>query len=128
MRLDEAAAALIEMRNASGVLHLLHPRPIPWRMVLDEFSRETGTPLVPWDEWMARLTTTPEDVPALRILEFWRNLGPAGLSGMSEIECVETVRAQKVSPTLRSMAPLSRADSGKWMAYWKRAGVVELLT
>ncbi|EJD40551.1 acetyl-CoA synthetase-like protein [Auricularia subglabra TFB-10046 SS5] len=131
LRLDEAAAALIEMRDASGILHLVHPRPIPWSTVLATFSKDTGAPLMPWSEWIARLAAygakgadAARDVPALRLLEFWRSFGEGGLSGMSSMELIATDQAEGVSPTLKDMAPLSAADAGKWLAYWKRAGVL----
>lgn len=132
MRLDEAAAALIEMRDASGILHLVHPRPIPWGTVLDVFSKATGVPRVQWAEWMARLVAFSDahgadaarDVPALRLLEFWRSFGDGGLSNMSELELIATGKAEAVSSTLKNMLPLSPADAEKWLAYWKRAGVL----
>ncbi|EJD40563.1 acetyl-CoA synthetase-like protein [Auricularia subglabra TFB-10046 SS5] len=126
MRLDEAAAAVIEMRDAAGVLHLVHPRPVPWRVALSTFSKTTGVPLVPWDDWMARLTSadSSEDVPALRILGFWRGLGTSGLAGMSAMEDIATGRAQEISPILRNMAPLSTADAAEWLSYWQRLGAI----
>ncbi|EJD40548.1 acetyl-CoA synthetase-like protein [Auricularia subglabra TFB-10046 SS5] len=131
LRLDEAAASLIEMRDASGVLHLVHPRPIPWANVLEVFSKSTRVSLVPWTDWLARLEAVgnkgvdaARDVPALRLHEFWRSLGEGGLSGMSRMEHASTDQAEAVSPTMRNMAPLCAADVEKWLAYWKAAGVL----
>lgn len=130
MRLDEAAAALIDMRDASGILHLVHTRPVRWGTVLEVFSKETGVPIVPWSEWITRLSgfvgkaDSAREVPALRILEFWRSMGDGGLSGMAAMELVSTDRAQQVSATLKSMEPLNEVDAKKWLAYWKRAGVL----
>ncbi|EJD40555.1 acetyl-CoA synthetase-like protein [Auricularia subglabra TFB-10046 SS5] len=130
MRLEEAAAALIDMRDSSGILHLVHPHPVRWGTVLDVFSKETGVPIVSWSEWIARLSAlvgdadAARDVPALRILEFWRSMGAGGLSGMAAMELVSTTKAQGVSPTLKTMEPLGEFDAKQWLAYWKRAGVL----
>lgn len=131
VRLDEAAASLIEMRDAVGVLHLVHPRPIPWRTTFNVFAKKLDVPLVPFHEWLARIEAfgeaDPEGgrvVPALRLAEFYKELGEAGFGSMSRMENVSTVKAQEVSATLRHMAPLTEADAEKWLAYWQRSGVL----
>ncbi|KZV95712.1 acetyl-CoA synthetase-like protein [Exidia glandulosa HHB12029] len=132
IRLDEAAASVIEMRDASGVLHLVHPRPVPWRTAFDTFSRTLGNvPIVPFSDWMGRLIAYAEanpeggrEVPAMRLLEYYKGIGPTGFDGMARVENISTVKAQVVSPTLRNMAPMSEVDAEKWIAYWKRAGVL----
>lgn len=134
MRLDEAAASLLEMLAADfaapgtgGVLHLVHPRPIPWRDVFAPYAAALGVPLVPFGEWLERLAkhaADPASVPAVRLLEFWRTLGARGFDAMGGIEAVSTARAQSVAPTLRDMRPLDEKDVWKWYEYWTRAGAL----
>lgn len=128
IRLHEAAASLLEMRDASGVLHLVHPRPVPWREIFSVFSREMEVPLVSFREWISRLTKPnigdAEDLPVLRLLEFWTSLGDAGFDTMSAMEDITSSQAQEVSPALKSMSPLTVADAGEWMNYWRLSGVL----
>ncbi|EJD42005.1 acetyl-CoA synthetase-like protein [Auricularia subglabra TFB-10046 SS5] len=129
MRLDEAAAALIDMLSftESGVLHLVHPRPIPWRDVFQTYASTLNVPLVPFPDWLNRLTkhaADPAGVPAVRLLEFWKTFGDAGFDAMSGIEAVDTTRAQAVSPTLRDMRPLDQKDVRRWYEYWTRTGAL----
>lgn len=131
MRLDEAAASLIEMRDAHGVLHLVHPKPIPWKTVFVTFSKALRVPLVPFQEWLGRLTAFGEahpeggrEVPALRLIEFYKSLGNMGFDAMVNIESLSTTKAQSISPTLRNMPPLKDTDADKWLAYWKKSGVI----
>lgn len=86
---------------------------------------------MPFSDWMGRLTAYAEanpeggrEVPAMRLLEYYKGIGPKGFDGMSRVENISTVKAQVVSPTLRNMAPMSEVDAEKWIAYWKRAGVL----
>ncbi|KZV99483.1 acetyl-CoA synthetase-like protein [Exidia glandulosa HHB12029] len=131
MRLDEAAASLIEMRDASGLLHLIHPRPIAWRTVFNVFSKKLDVPVVPYSEWLGRLIAfgeaDPEGgrvVPALRLLEFYKGLGEGGFNSMSQMENISISKAREASITLDRMAALSEADAEKWLAYWQRSGVL----
>lgn len=131
MRLDEGAASLIDMRDATGILHLVHPRPIPWRNVFKVFSSRLGVPIVPYNEWLERLVALGEAdaeggrlVPALRLLEFYKSLGEGGFRSMSQMENISISKAREASVTLSNMDALNEADVEKWLAYWKRAGVL----
>ncbi|KZV99470.1 acetyl-CoA synthetase-like protein [Exidia glandulosa HHB12029] len=131
MRLDEGAASLIDMRDATGILHLVHPRPTPWRSVFKVFSRQLGVPIVPYNEWLERLVALGEAdaeggrlVPALRLLEFYKSLGEGGFRSMSQMENISISKAREASVTLSNMDALNEADVEKWLAYWKRAGVL----
>ncbi|EJD42004.1 acetyl-CoA synthetase-like protein [Auricularia subglabra TFB-10046 SS5] len=126
IRLHEAAASLLEMRDARGVLHLVHPRPVPWREMFSVFSQATGVPLVSFQEWMSRLSDYGSggisELPALRLLEFWKSLGDAGFTTMSAMEHISSSLSQDVSPVLSDMSPLTDADAEAWLAYWRRSG------
>lgn len=134
MRLDEAAASVIEMRDATGVLHLVHPRPIPWRRVFSIFSHQLNVPIVPFSEWLGRLRAFGESdpeggriVPALCLESFYQGLGEKGFGMMSQTENISTVKAQEVSATLKRMTALKDSDVNKWLAYWQQSGVLEVV-
>ncbi|EJD45598.1 acetyl-CoA synthetase-like protein [Auricularia subglabra TFB-10046 SS5] len=139
VRLDEAAAVLLEMTDSQApVLHLVHPRPVRWTSLFTTFSQQTGVPLVPYPEWLARIEKEVTEhgaidvakaraIPVLRLLDFFRVIGGeagAGIEGFTGFEYLATENAQRVSPTLREMQELQSADVEKWVTYWRRSGVV----
>lgn len=91
--IDIAARAVCEMRNTtsgSPVLHLAHPHPVAWSTLFTAASHALdGIPLVPYTEWLARLTQSARAEgldaeasvqlvarsPALRILDFFQEAG-----------------------------------------------------
>ncbi|EJD42001.1 acetyl-CoA synthetase-like protein [Auricularia subglabra TFB-10046 SS5] len=129
MRLEEAAGSVIEMLAfpSSGILHLVHPRPSSWRSVFALYSALQGAPLVPFEQWLARIAKSskdPEGVPAVRLFEFWRSFGDAGFDGMNKMEDISTAKAQEISPTLKNMRALDEKDARAWFEYWQRKGVL----
>ena len=137
---DVAARALLEMRDAeSSFLHMVHPRPTGWSIIMEPIAREFDLQWVPFDEWVSLLEKSgrrgsngvnPEtelaglrENPALKLLQFFvqcrstdytRN--GVGLHGL------DTSVAQSVSPTLRDMEALDGEHARRWTAYWKRHG------
>ncbi|KAJ3557213.1 hypothetical protein NM688_g1592 [Phlebia brevispora] len=64
---DEAALALIQMRNAeASILHLAHPRPVPWRRFLEPIAHALQVPLVPYTDWLSALKQSGSEVEDLR--------------------------------------------------------------
>jgi hypothetical protein len=64
---DTVAGAVVDLIHTEGKLpislNISHPRPIPWKDMMQFFSRafaEEGyheISIVPWSEWMEELTT-----------------------------------------------------------------------
>ena len=53
---DEAARALLEMRNAAApFLHLVHPRPTAWHTLMAPVAEIYGLQSVPFAQWVALL-------------------------------------------------------------------------
>ena len=42
-------------RSSHPVLHLIYPRPTPWRTLLTGVASALGVPLVPYSEWLGAL-------------------------------------------------------------------------
>lgn len=129
VRVPDAATVLIELLSAhdgpaSAVLHLVNPRPIPWRTVFGAYAEALGVPLLPASECLRRLAQS-ENVPAARLRPFWRMVMQRESEDFTPFEIIDTRKAQALSPALRSMRPLDEADFDSWLAYWMRAGVLE---
>lgn len=70
------------------MVHLIHPKPVPWTVVFESFSNFLHVPLVAYDEWFTQLedcrrsSVEPEAIlmtriPALKLLDFFREVGSA---------------------------------------------------
>lgn len=149
--LNEAALSVLDVGLARDVqrqqvVHLYHPRPVPWTTIitaateaLKPVTHDTGLPLVTWSEWYSKLESCgPEDlqrVPGLKLLSFYRSLasGDAALRALDEEESsqreslglvkLSTVKMQTISPTLRNISPLTLEDPARWIAYWRSKGL-----
>ena len=123
-----AARALVDMRAAppGAVLHLVHPRPIPWRNIIATVSKEVDVPLVSYEEWFAALeecasnniadeVDAAQTNPAVRLIEFFRR-GPVSLLPVS------STNAQKASETLASIPQLTGGNASEWIAAWRSTG------
>ena len=119
-------------------MHLVHPHSQSCDDVFKVFADSLNLPLVPYSEWLARLEREITDegavdvakaraIPALRLLDFFRAIGGeagAGIETVTGFEYLATEHAQRASVTLREMQELRNADVEKWVAYWRRSGVV----
>ncbi|PIL27263.1 hypothetical protein GSI_10408 [Ganoderma sinense ZZ0214-1] len=135
-----AARAFAEMRNSSEpILHLVHPRAVPWRSIITPIAAELGVPLVTYDEWLAALVRTAgaegsfqaveamRKNPALRLLDFFRagrhvkeGFEPLGLPHLS------TEKARSASETLAAMSAIGEAEAKAWVAAWRSVGFLDV--
>lgn len=130
------------MRNAltaSPVLHLAHPHPVAWSTLFTAASHElSGLPLVPYAEWVDRLTKSAdglgtvttvqqaENNPALRIIDFFQAAGALTDEGREAmgLRRLALDRACSASPTLSGLKdkPLDGDNVRSWITYWRDAG------
>ncbi len=128
------------MRNSSEpILHLVHPRAVPWRNIITPIAAELGVPLVTYDEWLAALVRTAgaegsvqavdamQKNPALRLLDFFRagrnvkeGFEPLGLPHLS------TEKARRASETLATMPAIGGAEAKAWVAAWRAVGFLDV--
>ncbi|KAJ2984009.1 hypothetical protein NUW54_g10574 [Trametes sanguinea] len=131
----ESAKAYTEMRRSvEPFLHLVHPKPVPWRTVIAPIAEALGVPLVAYDEWVTSLQKsidgrgTEEEVelmkanPALRLVDLFK-----GLKTSPERESLGTVylstqKSTQVSETLANLPPLDADRARTWIAAWRRSG------
>ena len=132
----DAARTFVEMRNSPApILHLVHPRPVPWHTLVAPIAEEFGVPLVPYATWLAALekcageSSGERDVdamrgnPALRLLDFFRNRieerdgrEPLGMPYLA------TDKARNVSETLAKMSEIGEAEARQWIKAWRASG------
>ena len=131
----ESAKAFTEMRHSrEPFLHLVHPRPVPWRSLVAPVAERLGVPLVGYDEWLAKLASSvaagsAEEVeamaanPALRLLPFFQvqNRTAADREPMGLV-ILSTEKATEVSGTLAALPELDAARAVSWVEAWKKAG------
>ena len=46
--------------SADPILHLVHPRPIPWKSLITPIAQELKATLVPYVEWLTALEIVAE--------------------------------------------------------------------
>ncbi|KAH9943386.1 acetyl-CoA synthetase-like protein [Epithele typhae] len=128
-----ASRAFVEMRRSPApFLHLVHPRPVPWRTLVVPIASALAAPLVPYADWLAALELSGADAdaasanPALRLLDFFRSRA-AVREGREPLgtAILDTGRACEASPTLKDMSPLTTEDAERWVAAWRASGFLK---
>ncbi|KAF8879343.1 acetyl-CoA synthetase-like protein [Mucidula mucida] len=130
--LDVAANAILELCHSIEEIdtaHLVHPRPRMSSEIFEVIGERLNLPLVPYGDWLSKLEARSlqadgEDVPALKLLDFFR----AGLAkefegyeafGIPLLEC-EVAKASSVH--VRHAKPITSEDVSAWLGYWTRVG------
>ncbi|OBZ73483.1 Nonribosomal peptide synthetase 14 [Grifola frondosa] len=136
---DTAAEVIIEMMDSpQPILHLRHPRPMPWSNVMSHISAALNVPLVPYREWFARLeqglsiskdTKTSRQLEAgLRLLEYYRpgcevdHPYRAVMENNGLAFAVAVDEGCKASTKLRNAGQIDAKETQKWMRYWRDIG------
>ena len=123
------------MRSSpSPILHLVHPRAVAWRTVLEPIAEEFHVPLVPFRDWLAALEECNGDPfdaghadairnnPALRLLGLFRSWSSASTPGPVSGLPVSTENAAAASETLRNLPRVDAEMARSWIAAWRRSG------
>ncbi|KAI0944350.1 Type I Iterative Polyketide synthase (PKS) [Taiwanofungus camphoratus] len=134
---NTAAAAMVDMMDSSRlVLHLRHPRPAPWTVVMGYFASFLHMPLVPYSEWVSRLeqSLTSKDKTSARYLErgtrllqWFRmaiesdNVHHAAMEDNGLTHSLAIEEGCRASETLRDvhLAQIGPRDVEKWLTYWR---------
>ncbi|KAJ6457360.1 putative aminoadipate reductase [Mycena sanguinolenta] len=104
-------------------INLVHPRPIPWNLVMSTMANTAQLPLIPFTDWVQQLqdrslgATAEEiaDLPGIMLLDFLKATASEG--GGVEF-C--TAKAQALSDSMKSLKPLNEDDVKQWMQYWRK--------
>ncbi|KIJ29950.1 hypothetical protein M422DRAFT_268620 [Sphaerobolus stellatus SS14] len=143
---DLAAEVLVDFSladfDSGSVSHLVHPKPVPWKMLANVIASELGVFTVPYNEWLSKLkdlvfkadsngtsAETLRNVPALRLLPFFDGLGNIINGGGSEFGTpkLSVHRSMTLSKTLSDpkLEQLGEADAKAWIGYWRRMGFIK---
>ncbi|KAF7347147.1 Acetyl-CoA synthetase-like protein [Mycena venus] len=103
-------------------INLVHPRPVPWDLVMSAMASTVELPLIPFADWVQQLQirstrATAEDIgriPGLKLLDFFKG----ALAGAANVD-FSTLKAQGLSKSMRLLRPLVEDDAKRWMNYWK---------
>ncbi|OAX39503.1 hypothetical protein K503DRAFT_689488, partial [Rhizopogon vinicolor AM-OR11-026] len=124
-------------------VNIVHPRPVAWTALMHPiadaiFQRKiTGVllPLIPFSEWLEKLELSAENtsienlkrIPAIKLIDFIRHIAQSDIGGTPEAGGIPfaTGVAQRVSPTMKELEPLSAADATQWVNYWAAVGMFQ---
>ncbi|KAG2093538.1 putative aminoadipate reductase [Suillus discolor] len=134
----------------SIAVNLVHPKPTAWKALIQPIAdalvehkvTSHPLPLVPFSEWFERLESSAKDaseetmkrIPAIKLLNFMRAMAHSDTairaSGKMDSEAggltlFATAVAERVSPTMKELKPLSSADAAQWLDYWMAMGMFE---
>ena len=118
-------------RSPEPFLHLVHPRPVNSKAIMEPIASELGVPLVSYPEWLSKLEEcaregSADEVdgmranPALRLLDFFRAHHDGGSSNPGPR--LSTAEAERASQELELMRELSEEDAKRWVAAWHVSG------
>ncbi|KAJ6457255.1 putative aminoadipate reductase [Mycena sanguinolenta] len=104
-------------------VNLVHPRPIPWDLVMSTMASTAQLPLIPFTDWVQQLQdrssgATAEDIadlPGIMLLDFLKATANEG--GGIEFS---TAKAQALSDSMKLLKPLNEDDVKQWMQYWRK--------
>ncbi|KAH7929530.1 acetyl-CoA synthetase-like protein [Leucogyrophana mollusca] len=138
-----AASAFVDLALAlevpsNHIVHIIHPRPVPWLTLASFLSSELSVALVPYHEWLGKLeaqhsedtrlqTTLLQNLRALRLLPFFKNIAQNAWRGEAMgFPKLDVAQAQAYSTTLAdpSLSQLGRGDVVAWIGYWRRNGLL----
>ena len=113
--------------SGEGALHLVAPRAVPWDAVFLPMAERLGLPVVPYEEWVARLEKSAADARARagveqhdaahNLVDFFKSTGMGG----AEI-VLSTDKAVKASKALASVRPIGREDALRYVQFWEKVG------
>ncbi|KAH8113759.1 acetyl-CoA synthetase-like protein [Phellopilus nigrolimitatus] len=147
----DAGGAIADMLHAHDfMLHLVHPRPVPWSTIITSFASELGLPRTPYTVWLAALEAAHAELysgsepsakviaeahatnPALRLRPFLH----AAVTHMARVkaENVEPLgitrqrceRAEAASATLRGAPEMGVTNVKTWVENWRASGFIVL--
>ncbi|KAH9917018.1 uncharacterized protein B0H18DRAFT_1123857 [Fomitopsis serialis] len=129
---------------ATRVVHLAHPRPVPWHALALAVCATLAVPLVPYRAWLERLEAqaavyasqsaaaqadTIRGLRALHLLPMFR--GMAQNEGQERrmalgLADMDVSLAKGASPTLADpdVRQLGAEDVTRWAAYWRKVGLL----
>ncbi|KAJ6472842.1 putative aminoadipate reductase [Mycena vitilis] len=115
--------AALSTQKPPFALNLVHPRPVPWDLIMSAMAADAHLPLVPLATWLEQVearsfaptTADLEKIPAIKLLDFFK----AVAAGRGNLE-FSTLKAQATSESMKLLKPLTKEDAKRWMKYWRQ--------
>lgn len=152
LSLQNTSAAMLDIAlagqlDSGSTLHLIHPRPVPWKS-LAEAIRDTvlesgvvaNLDVIPFSSWMAKLEACDareiHHVPALKLIPFLKGLATEDVRLRNQVNGttdnnqigvdkeafgVPVLSIDKMlvnAPSLRDAKPLKAEDAASWVRFW----------
>lgn len=128
--------------DSTEIVHLVHPRPVPWASLASVFASMLNVPLVPYSTWLSKLENLvdrksgSEDVDiellqkvhALRLLPFFKSLSVHKHDNLEAFAFPRLLvaRAMSLSPLMANpdCPRLVDSDVQAWVGYWRRVSLI----
>ncbi|KAI0755814.1 hypothetical protein C8Q74DRAFT_1305524 [Fomes fomentarius] len=139
----EGAKAFAELRHSSEpIVHLVHPRPSPWRIIIAPITELLNVPLVPAYRWLSALKGSAlhagsgpaiemesmKQSPALGLISFYQARGGDKADEKEPMGHVHlsTGHSTRASTSLASMPELEGDRARLWVVAWQKSGFLAL--
>jgi thioester reductase-like protein/2-polyprenyl-3-methyl-5-hydroxy-6-metoxy-1,4-benzoquinol methylase len=135
--IDTAASIVVQLRDSSSAcIHVAHPKPVPWRSVVQPLSTALNVPIVAPADFLKRVETmlnsSNEDEvnqnPVLRLFDFFREgLDPAySKRDAMALPILKTDNGKHDSSILADpeLPPVGERDVQAWLGYWRGIGAI----
>ncbi|KAH0588812.1 Polyketide synthase HetM [Termitomyces sp. J132] len=147
---DTISATIVDLalsersRSLPRALNLVHPRPVQQSVVIRSIRKAIADilghdlKLVPFSQWFLRLkeraenatTGTWTDIPAIKLLEFFRRYGDEDCSDFATqneaggLPNLSTEKVQRISSFMRpeNLQQIGDDDAKLWVSYWHSIG------
>jgi hypothetical protein len=127
-----------EEKGNAKVMYTVHnltsPNSIPWSTLVSHLRTATGTspeslPTVSMKEWVDKISAnthlTPNELPGLKLLQFFENMAAEEEEGKgTEVE-FESKGTQEISETLRGCGEFSGEWMEKYVQSWRGNGFMK---
>jgi hypothetical protein len=118
------ASETVDITPPPHIFHGVNPALTSWSSLIPAVTAAFGpaVSVVPWATWLSALETSEQKGdfvknPAIKLLEFYKNVDKAHLSGF-ELPVLETNITQTKSETLRALGPVKEDWMSQWMSQW----------
>jgi hypothetical protein len=127
----------IDPAPGAHTFHVVHPRGVPFNVLMAAAASSLNVPLVPYPQWLSRLSEqhkaqSNSDAnleraqarnPALRLFSFFQSVRTGPEWEPLGVARLDTTHAVRVSKMLAEVAkPLGEENVRKWLGAWRASG------
>jgi hypothetical protein len=116
-------------KDIFSVYNIVNPRSIRWSRLVSMLQASSNPKLevVSMTEWVSRLSTlssthSPDDLPGLKLLQFFENMAVSEGIGEERSKLFETEKARAISDALRKCKPFCQEWIESNLRVWRAGG------